>query len=69
MQRPYDAKTRQAIVDEMRLGRDIVFYEGLSTEAIHFTKGLLQKDPTKRLGHADIKEIMEHRWFSGIEWP
>lgn len=31
-------------------------------------KGLLEPNPEKRLGANGIKEIMDHPWFSGIDW-
>lgn len=31
-------------------------------------KKLLQKDPTKRLGHNSAKEVMEHPWFQRLNW-
>ena len=29
---------------------------------------LLQKEPTKRLGHNSKKEVMKHPWFKDIDW-
>lgn len=29
---------------------------------------LLRKDPTKRLGYRDGKDVMRHKWFHDIDW-
>ncbi|KAH0785962.1 AGC family protein kinase [Histomonas meleagridis] len=48
---------------------DWTLYENdLSSELISLLKGLLQSDPTKRLGAKGIDEIMKHPWFSVIDW-
>ena len=39
-----------------------------SPEAHDFLKGMLTKDPTKRLGAKGIDEIKNHEFFRGIEW-
>ena len=30
--------------------------------------GLLEKDPSKRLGSGGAEEIKKHSWFSGLDW-
>lgn len=42
----------------------------LSSEAHSLLKGLLQKDPTKRLGSGlkGSDEIRDHKWFKPINW-
>nr|VDD53102.1 unnamed protein product [Brassica oleracea] len=42
----------------------------LSTEAHALLKGLLQKEPERRLGSglSGAGEIKEHKWFKGINW-
>ncbi|KAH0944069.1 hypothetical protein HID58_003706 [Brassica napus] len=42
----------------------------LSTEAHALLKGLLQKEPERRLGSGPrgAGEIKEHKWFKGINW-
>ncbi|KAH0791648.1 AGC family protein kinase [Histomonas meleagridis] len=40
----------------------------MSSNLISLLKGLLQSDPTKRLGANGIQEIMDHPWFQGIDW-
>lgn len=34
----------------------------------YFIKGLLEKDPEKRLGANGIEEIMNHEYFAGLDW-
>ncbi|CAN8260035.1 unnamed protein product [Cochlearia groenlandica] len=42
----------------------------LSSEAHALLKGLLQKEPERRLGSgpSGAKEIKEHKWFKGMNW-
>ncbi|KAL1193797.1 Serine/threonine-protein kinase AtPK2/AtPK19 [Cardamine amara subsp. amara] len=42
----------------------------LSTEAHALLKGLLQKEPERRLGSgpSGAEEIKKHKWFKGINW-
>uniref|UniRef100_A0AAR2IKG7 non-specific serine/threonine protein kinase n=1 Tax=Pygocentrus nattereri TaxID=42514 RepID=A0AAR2IKG7_PYGNA len=55
---------------ELILMEEIRFPRTLSPEAKALLAGLLQKDPKQRLGGGpeDAKEIMQHKFFSGIEW-
>lgn len=43
--------------------------ENQSEEFVDFVDSLLKKDPVERLGmlHGGIKDILQHRWFDGIE--
>lgn len=43
---------------------------GYSTDFSSLIKGLLCKDPTKRLGFGkdDFRTVKEHPFFKGIEW-
>ena len=40
----------------------------LNDEVIDLLTKLLCKDPSKRLGCNDVREIMDHQWFSNINW-
>jgi p70 ribosomal S6 kinase len=42
----------------------------LSNEAHAILKGLLQKEPERRLGSglSGAEEIKQHKWFKGINW-
>lgn len=41
-----------------------------TTEAKSLLKGLLERDPSKRLGSTedDAKELKSHPWFASIDW-
>ncbi|XP_044527084.1 RAC-beta serine/threonine-protein kinase isoform X3 [Gracilinanus agilis] len=55
---------------ELILMEEIRFPRTLSPEAKSLLAGLLKKDPKQRLGGGprDAKEVMEHRFFSAINW-
>uniref|UniRef100_K7EHK0 non-specific serine/threonine protein kinase n=1 Tax=Ornithorhynchus anatinus TaxID=9258 RepID=K7EHK0_ORNAN len=55
---------------ELILMEEIRFPRTLSPEAKSLLSGLLKKDPKQRLGGGpdDAKEIMQHKFFAGIEW-
>ncbi|XP_051632263.1 RAC-beta serine/threonine-protein kinase-like isoform X1 [Manacus candei] len=55
---------------ELILGQELRFPRALGPEARHLLGGLLRKDPKLRLGGGprDAQEVMEHRFFSGIDW-
>lgn len=40
----------------------------MSPEAYDLICGLLQRDPTKRLGYYSADEIKNHPWFKDIDW-
>ena len=39
-----------------------------SEDSKDLIRGLLNKDPNKRLGNNSIDEIKQHKWFSSIDW-
>ncbi|XP_078090103.1 RAC-alpha serine/threonine-protein kinase isoform X2 [Mustelus asterias] len=55
---------------ELILMEEIRFPRTLSPEARSLLSGLLKKDPKQRLGggYDDAKEIMQDKFFAGIEW-
>uniref|UniRef100_V9KF61 non-specific serine/threonine protein kinase n=1 Tax=Callorhinchus milii TaxID=7868 RepID=V9KF61_CALMI len=55
---------------ELILMEEIRFPRTLSPEAKSLLSALLKKDPRQRLGGGsdDAKEIMQHKFFDGIEW-
>uniref|UniRef100_A0A4X2LZG3 non-specific serine/threonine protein kinase n=1 Tax=Vombatus ursinus TaxID=29139 RepID=A0A4X2LZG3_VOMUR len=55
---------------ELILMEEIRFPRTLSPEAKSLLAGLLKKDPKQRLGGGprDAREVMEHRFFSPINW-
>lgn len=42
----------------------------MNSDAKHLIKGLMAKDPRKRLGYGSkgIEEIKNHAFFNGIDW-
>ena len=42
--------------------------DDLSDEAVDLMKGLLERDPTKRLGAGGAEEIKCHEFFRGVDW-
>ncbi|KAG7454903.1 hypothetical protein JOB18_003531 [Solea senegalensis] len=55
---------------ELILMEEIRFPRTLGPEARSLLSGLLKKEPMQRLGGGpdDAKEIMQHKFFAGIEW-
>uniref|UniRef100_A0A8C0Y8F7 non-specific serine/threonine protein kinase n=1 Tax=Cyprinus carpio carpio TaxID=630221 RepID=A0A8C0Y8F7_CYPCA len=55
---------------ELILMEDIRFPRTLAPDAKSLLSGLLKKDPLQRLGGGtdDAKEIMQHKFFTGIVW-
>uniref|UniRef100_A0A4W5QZ45 non-specific serine/threonine protein kinase n=1 Tax=Hucho hucho TaxID=62062 RepID=A0A4W5QZ45_9TELE len=55
---------------ELILMEEIRFPRTLRPEGKSLLSGLLKKDPKQRLGGGpeDAKEIMQHKFFAGIEW-
>uniref|UniRef100_A0A6Q2XYT2 non-specific serine/threonine protein kinase n=1 Tax=Esox lucius TaxID=8010 RepID=A0A6Q2XYT2_ESOLU len=55
---------------ELILMEDIRFPRTLGPDGRSLLSGLLKKDPKQRLGGGqdDAKEIMQHKFFAGIEW-
>ncbi|KAG2790452.1 hypothetical protein Pcac1_g37 [Phytophthora cactorum] len=41
---------------------------GLTPEAMNLIEGLLMRDPAKRLGAIDVREITYHPFFAEIDW-
>ena len=48
--------------------QQIVLPPFLSNDAKSFLTGLLQKNPSERLGSHGILDIMNHPFFTGIDW-
>ena len=48
--------------------RPVVLPPFLSAQACDFIHSLLQKDPTQRLGHRGVHDIMSHPFFGGVDW-
>ncbi|GAB4821286.1 hypothetical protein N2152v2_008332 [Parachlorella kessleri] len=66
---PFRAKGRNALQKLITNGK-AKFPSYLSTEALSLLKGLLQKDPSKRLGYGPggSAEVMGHAFFRHVDW-
>lgn len=40
----------------------------MSEDMKDFITKLLVRDPEKRLGHKNSKEVFDHPWFSNVKW-
>ncbi|XP_065845039.1 RAC-gamma serine/threonine-protein kinase-like [Oscarella lobularis] len=58
------------VLFELILTQDVKFPDRCGERARSILSGLLEKDPTKRLGGSqrDAEEIMEHVFFSEVNW-
>eukprot|EP00252_Welwitschia_mirabilis_P013578 TRINITY_DN2984_c0_g1_i1.p1 TRINITY_DN2984_c0_g1~~TRINITY_DN2984_c0_g1_i1.p1 ORF type:complete len:476 (+),score=78.03 TRINITY_DN2984_c0_g1_i1:525-1952(+) len=68
-QPPFTHKNRQKLQDKI-IKEKIKLPSYLTFEVHSLLKGLLHKDPTKRLGGGPdgSNEIKKHKWFRGINW-
>ncbi|XVF41249.1 hypothetical protein PTKIN_Ptkin01aG0265400 [Pterospermum kingtungense] len=66
---PFTGGNRQKIQDKI-IKDKIKLPAFLSSEAHSILKGLLQKEPSKRLGSGQggSEEIKRHKWFKSINW-
>ena len=55
---------------ELIIMEEVRFPSKISAEARELLRGLLVKEPSKRLGGGpdDAKEIMQHVFFASIDW-
>ncbi|KAJ8687862.1 hypothetical protein QAD02_023657 [Eretmocerus hayati] len=66
---PFYSKDHEKLFTLILL-KAVTFPKNISLEAKELLGGLLVKDPSKRLGGGpnDAKDIMEHAFFSSIDW-
>lgn len=66
---PFYTKVRTKLYDNIK-NKEIEIPEGATPELGDLIKKLLVKDPNLRLGSSerDADEIMEHPWFTSIDW-
>lgn len=65
---PYYSKNRQTLFENIKYG-ELLVPKHISAESKDLLKGLLCRDPKKRLGaQGDAKEIKAHPWFSDVDW-
>jgi serine/threonine protein kinase len=64
---PWYTQDREELFNRLREA-ELEFPEGLSVEAMDLIRGLLTRDPAKRLGAIDPREITYHPFFGDIDW-
>jgi len=64
---PWYTQDRQELFNRLREA-ELEFPDGLSAEAMDLIQGLLTRDPAKRLGAIDAREITYHPFFGEIDW-
>lgn len=64
---PWYTQDREELFTRLREA-ELEFPEGLSVEAMDLIRGLLTRDPAKRLGAIDPREITYHPFFGDIDW-
>ncbi|RAW22626.1 hypothetical protein PC110_g20933 [Phytophthora cactorum] len=64
---PWYTQDRQELFNRLR-GAELEFPQGLTPEAMNLIEGLLMRDPAKRLGAIDVREITYHPFFAEIDW-
>lgn len=66
---PFYAEDTQQMYKNIAFGKVRFPRDALSTEGRNFVKGLLNRNPKHRLGaNGDASELMEHPFFSDIDW-
>lgn len=64
---PFRAKSRQQLQTQI-LAAKPKYPKFLSCDALSLLKGLLARDPAKRLGAGGSDEVKKHPFFKGINW-
>ncbi|CAH0487522.1 unnamed protein product [Peronospora farinosa] len=64
---PWYTQDRQELFNRLRCA-ELEFPQGLTLEAMHLIEGLLTRDPAKRMGAIDVREITYHPFFADIDW-
>lgn len=66
---PFYAEDTQQMYKNIAFGKVRFPRDALSTEGRNFVKGLLNRNPKHRLGaNGDANELMEHPFFSDVDW-
>jgi serine/threonine protein kinase len=70
--RPYTGNSRQEIRDKV-LSKQVQIKKkdippGWSPEAVDFVNQTIQRKPQNRLGNNGPEEVMNHPWFSDVDW-
>ncbi|CAH0520642.1 unnamed protein product [Peronospora belbahrii] len=64
---PWYTQDRQELFNRLR-NAELEFPQGLTLEAMNLIEGLLTRDPAKRMGAIDVREITYHPFFAEIDW-
>mmetsp|Transcript_14126 Transcript_14126/g.34838 ORF Transcript_14126/g.34838 Transcript_14126/m.34838 type:complete len:551 (-) Transcript_14126:1063-2715(-) len=64
---PFRAKSRNQLQQQILQGK-VKYPKFLSSDALSLLKGLLARDPAKRLGHDGEATIKKHPFFKTINW-
>lgn len=66
---PFKGEDQDDVFDSI-LSDEVAFPEFIIGESISFVKGLMEKEPDKRLGSGGngAEEVMAHAFFDGIDW-
>ena len=66
---PFYCQDRERLFEKIR-NSELNYPASLSPDAKNLLRGLLTKDPTRRLGSGagDAEEIKPHRFFNSIDW-
>ncbi|EAW08094.1 serine/threonine protein kinase SCH9 [Aspergillus clavatus NRRL 1] len=66
---PFYAEDTQQMYKNIAFGKVRFPRDALSTEGRNFVKGLLNRNPSHRLGaKGDAKELMAHPFFNDVDW-
>lgn len=64
----YYNRNKDVLFENIKKG-ELLVPKSLSKEAKDLIKGLLCRDPNKRLGAInDAEDIKKHPWFKGVDW-
>ena len=68
-QPPYYAPTKEELFRNIENGK-LNLPQGISPGAQSLLVGLLERDPTRRIGsgYSDSEEVKNHPFFNGIDW-
>lgn len=65
---PYFDQDRDKMFEKIKTHK-LKYHSSLSNHAIDLLKGLLERNPNKRLGSKDgASEVKKHSFFDGIDW-
>ena len=71
-ERPYNGKNRKEIKEKILKYQVIIKFEeekeNWTKESVDFINKLLIREPEKRLGYRNIKELKEHPWIKYYPW-